>query len=758
MLTLFVAQSYAQIVSGKVVDESNKAVDYATVIMLTTDSIYIDATVTTNLGEFTFTATNKSPDSFLLRVDHLLYESKVVSSTPQEYDTIVVNSKTLEVGEVIVKGERPLVKVESGGLVYDLEQISENKVVSNAYESLLQIPGVREQGGALLLAGANQVTIILDGRPTTMSNENLISILKNTPVSKIEKAEVMYSAPAKFHVKGAAINIVTKSKFKTEGIQGEVTGTYGRQHYDDGGASMTLLYSSDKITTDLLYSVNYNKIKDGMDLLSNHFLAQTNDTIYVEQYNIGVKERVSHNIRYGLDYHISENKKINITYTGIFTPWSDAAERSNGSMYNSVNNHTSDSKMHNIDVSYSSTSGFRVGGNYTSYKFGSVQNLSDVTDNSTLVDELLTSSSQSIDKLQLFIDKEHSLPKGWELNYGALFNYAWNSNSQEFTSSTNTNISDSNSSSSLKESSYNIYAGVEKNFSEKLSTSLSVAGEYYNIGEFDRWSVLPSAQLTYVASPNHIVQWGLSSNKLYPSYWELQESVSYFNKYSELRGNPLLVPSLNYSSQLSYIFKQKYIATLYYSYTHDSFEQLAYQSPDQLVFVFQTQNWDYMQTVGVNVDIPFNIGDVVSSTLTLNGYNTVNKSDEFHDISFNRSKWVGYTKLNNSFNISSKPNIKFEFSAYYISKSIQGIYDLGAMWGVDAGAKWVFAGDRATLSIKANDLFASFTPKISVNHQGQNFKMNILPDSRYGSITLSYKFGGYKAKERKEVNTSRFGQ
>ena len=47
-----------------------------------------------------------------------------------------------------------------------------------------------------------------------MSYEQLINLLKNTPASRVEKAEVMYSAPPQYHVRGAAINLILKGQGK----------------------------------------------------------------------------------------------------------------------------------------------------------------------------------------------------------------------------------------------------------------------------------------------------------------------------------------------------------------------------------------------------------------------------------------------------------------------------------------------------------------------------------------------------------------
>ena len=50
----------------------------------------------------------------------------------------------------------------------------------------------------------------MNGKPTTMTSEQLETLLRNTPVNRVEKAEVMYSAPPELHVRGAVINVVIK--------------------------------------------------------------------------------------------------------------------------------------------------------------------------------------------------------------------------------------------------------------------------------------------------------------------------------------------------------------------------------------------------------------------------------------------------------------------------------------------------------------------------------------------------------------------
>ena len=52
-----------------------------------------------------------------------------------------------------------------------------------------------EQNGVLTLAGAGIINIILNGKPTSMNYEQLVTLLKSMPASRVERAEVMYNTP-----------------------------------------------------------------------------------------------------------------------------------------------------------------------------------------------------------------------------------------------------------------------------------------------------------------------------------------------------------------------------------------------------------------------------------------------------------------------------------------------------------------------------------------------------------------------------------
>lgn len=249
----------AQTLGGKVTDADARPVDGATVVLQTADSIFADAVITDSTGVFLF---NRRPAKYRLIVQHILYETSLREGTTGDAETVVLKSKKYALDEVVVKGERPLVKVEEGKLSYDLSQLTQNSVVSNAYESLRQVPGVQEINGTLTLAGAHGLSIILNGKPTTMSYEQLVNLLQNTPASRVEKAEVMYSAPPQYHVRGAAINLILKGYRAGEGgLQGEINAGYVHHYKNGAQGGVSLLYTTTKWNIDLLYNARYEKTR-----------------------------------------------------------------------------------------------------------------------------------------------------------------------------------------------------------------------------------------------------------------------------------------------------------------------------------------------------------------------------------------------------------------------------------------------------------------------------------------------------------------
>ncbi len=741
----------AQTIKGKVTDRSNKPVEYATVILQTTDSTYVGATQTDSLGYFSL---HTDSMSYRLIVQHLMYESYENEFSNIETIKIELTEKENVLDEITIKGERPLVRLIDGKLTYDVPSLISGKVVNSAYDAILQLPGIREQDGSLVLAGAGNVIIIINGQLVSIPQENLMAALKMYSAEMVQSAEIMYSTPPQYHVRGSSINIVLRSNESNNELQALINTGYNQKYYSNYMTGVSLLYSFARLSSDIYYGFNSIQDRTGVDIFSNHLIDNT--THYIEQFNNGYKKTKKHDIRLGLKYKLSGEDIINFSYIGQISPKFDAVERSTGSISNSNNTKSEDSpiQLHNLSIGYSSGFGLSLGTEYTFYKDHLNQYFNEEMNGNER--NFIANSKQDIGRFRIYADKTHSLKSDWKINYGLQYMYAKDKSSQIYKVTAGNDMSALNVDNKIDEYTANIYTGFDKKIGKKISLSASVSGEYYKIGEFDEWTLFPAIEATYFINQSNIMQFSFSSDKVYPSYWEFHGATGYLNGYAEVHGNPLLKPYKKYSSQLNYLINNKYIITLFYSYMDRYSAQLPYQANDRLILIYKTENFDYKQQLGLNFIIPFKIGEVINSRLTLTGFYDKVKSSKFHDISFEKENLALYPQLTNTINISSRPNIKMEVEGAYVTKNIQGPAELSNMWKLDIGLKWSFFNDMAEFRLKGTDLFNTWSPNMRMKYSNQNLNMNILPDTREISLGFAIKFGGYNEKGKK-VDTSRFG-
>ena len=645
-----------------------------------------------------------------------------------------------ELNEVVVKGEKPQIKGKDGIMVVDLPNIVKDKPVSNILEALGYLPGVVDNNGMIGLAGASDVTIILNGELTNMPLQNLYQLLYTTPIDRLKTVEVMYTAPAKYHVNGAVINVVLKTPTPLDGLQGQVRAGYNQGHYGSYGGGLAATYAVNDWTFDLNYGLSRSKSWNHEVTYSNHLIEGQRSMI--EDNMRRISESWSNTI-----YAAATYKRLRLTYNGQITSSAKGRSLSDGTLGSFTNNYIYNGPInyHNIAMRYSAPFGLTVGGDYTYY--GEKRNQSLFQKSDYLLGEL---NKQDINRWHVYLDQQHQLGK-WQLSYGVEYQRADDSSSQK--------IGDSEGfSGTTSEDLADAYIGVQRSFDWGLSFIVSAKGEYYHNNYQHNWNFIPQLGATYYKTPKSIFQLNLSTIRVYPSYWELRNGTSHINPYAKVLGNPSLQPYLNYAGQFSYIFKQKYVATLYVQYADKATVQLPYQSPDELSLIYQTINTNYKRTVGLNLNVPFNVGYIWNATATANVFNQREKADHFHDISFDNKKWIFYGALNNSFKFSQNSPLSLSVDFTYISPSIQGLADLSALWKVDAGVKWQFGKKRCCeIDLQANDIFNRWSPTMTIRHAGQDYRMKVRDMTRNLKLTFIWRFNGFKPKNESGIDTSRFG-
>ena len=656
-------------------------------------------------------------------------------------DSIEVRS----LDELLVKGEKPQVKSDGGVMTVDLPEIVRDKPVTNILESLGYLPGVMNHNGVLTLSGAQSTTILINGEVSQMTMQQLYQLLYSMPVDRLKNVEIMYSAPAKYHVNGAVINVVLKTPSALDGLSGQARAGYSQDHYSSFGGGLAGVYAVDKWTFDLNYSLAKSRSWRSEDMTSWHTLM---DGMHVvEDKNRTNSRNLTNQIYASVGYDITKGSVVKATYNGQVSGDIHSCNNSDGTLgkYRNTSDYKRPIAMHDLNLHYRSAFGLTLTADWLVYREERGQLMSD-DNNLVMVDAI---NDQHIRRYRFTADMEHSL-NGWSLGYGCEYRLSDDMSLMRYA------VPDmSGFHNRIMEHTAKAYVGIAHSFEWGLSLQASLGEEFYRIGGRNNWTFQPQIGLTYYKNPVHIVQASFNTNREFPSYWSLHGGVGYLNPYSEVWGNPSLRPSTSYSANVSYIFRQKYVAAVFFNNTDDYFVQLPYQSADELKLIFQEQNLSYNRMFGFNIVAPFSIGGWFETRVMVQGFSNRIMADRFHEMDFVRQKFVGYGQMQNTFKIAKGISLSVDVSG--ISRSLQGIADMSAMWGIDVGAKWSFGKSRSCeLSLKADDIFNTWSPVMRINYGRQNYRMKVNDMTRKVQLTFVFRFNGFKPKDN-GVDTSRFG-
>ena len=685
----------------------------------------------------------------------LLSVANVKAQTLTHTDSLTMENMMHNLPEVMVKGSRPIVKAERGMLSYNMPLLLKQLPADNAYEALTRIPGISDATGSISFSG-NEVTLIVNGQATTLTQEQLTERLKAMPAAQLAKAEVMLSAPARYHVRGMAINIVTKDYAGTNQLSGQVIGGMKQSKYAKGFGDLYLSLQRGKFGLDAQYKyVNGNSYGES-SRIANHPLG--NNRVYYNDETGQKSFGITHNYRLGMNYAFSKNHRLDVAYTGH---WDKRCSNSNttGSSISGMH-HDSHEYLHNVDVNYSLPFGLTLNGSYTYYRTPQQQALDGTmhTDESMSETErnLTSGSEQTINKWMFTADQTHLLAHGWGLSYGVKGQFTSNKSYQTTIDKDGTIQPNGTSSVDNNERIWNIYAGFSKQINKVLSLEASVAAEQYHSPIWDKWRIYPTLNALWHVNDNHLLNLSFSSNSEFPSYWSTMSNVFYSSTYSEIHGNPDLKPFSYYNVNLMWQIKRRYTLMAFASLKPDYFVQLPYQTTERMAVIMKETNFDYSNSYGLQASVIFNAGKWLNGNVFAVGTYKHDKSCNFFDLPFDRKKLSVILGGTASVKLSSTQDLRLILNPFYQTKAIQGVYDISPVFRMDAKLQWSSHDGKWGVRLNGSNIFNNRFDTRSVQGN-QDYRMKI--NYNWASVTFAviYKFGGYKEKNVKAVDTSRMG-
>lgn len=738
--------------SGLVVDTNGQPVMSASVIVQSKDTVEhnVQITVTDVDGKFFF---NSVPSPYQLTIQHMTYSDSYVNDSLSNV-RIVLKEKDNTLGEVVVKGNLPMVKTTGdGGIAFSGEQIRQHRPVETALEMIETLPMMMKNGESLMLMGATETSILINGKKKMLSDEQLANYLKTIPASEVKSLDVYYSTPPKFGVRGASVNIVISAPkhedlhFRGEGF---VSANYSNSMKFDGGTNFSL--SSKKWSLNAGYTEsNVAKLRNQsletehtLDGVEHHVLQTTKTSSISKDKTAVMNLTVNPNDNVGVDVdyvYLHKSPRNTIDFNSVIDQQSF-----DGNTYSRYG-----SNAHNVrvDLTYKD---IEIGGEYEHFQEDANQIV--VLDKNQDVDN---DHNQSYSGLNVYLNGESEL-FNLTIEYGI---------DGTLRNTTNYVVESKSSTSSLKQKEFEstAYLGIRIPLGNKGFINTSIQGEFFNStykpnnGHKEKlwrdFDIYPTFMLMYKFTPIHIMQASLSSTKYYPSYWANASYSSYIDNYSRIEGNPQLKPSRKYALNVNYIFRSKYILGLFGESHQNYFTQLLKLQNDEIAAVYKYFNIHKSQRFGVMAILPLNLMHCIESKFTLMGF-YMHQEGSIDDIPLNKTKFSGRASISNTVNLFNN-KLMAEIGGWVQLPVIQGLYDVKAMWTITSKVSWKTPVKGMSVSIKADDMFNMLRRRVRSNVTQQRFSFRSYGDSRMVSLTLRYIFNGYKAKERNTVENNRLG-
>ncbi len=331
-----VAQETSITISGVVIDKKTQAVlPFVKVVLKTaSDSVFVTGTITNEEGRFTIA--DLKPGDYYLAFSFIGYQSKnepLYVGTLSEFlnlTTVELDQSTSVLGEVTISVNQDDISSKMDKKIYSVEDnISQSG--GSVLHMLQNLPGITIQDGKVLLRGSDQVTILIDGKQTSLTGFGGQSGLDNIPASSVERIEIINNPSAEFDANGNAgiINIIMK-KEKQEGFNGKVglsTGLGSLWIRKENLPTIRPQYQfTPKINPSL--SLNYRKNKINLFFQGDYLYTQTlNKNEFVTRtYDDGtiINQQLKRNrntgliaIKTGFDWNINEHNTF--TLSGLFS-------------------------------------------------------------------------------------------------------------------------------------------------------------------------------------------------------------------------------------------------------------------------------------------------------------------------------------------------------------------------------------------------------------------------------------------------------
>jgi outer membrane receptor protein involved in Fe transport len=778
-LSSLIAQNSGSI-TGKVIDEkSGEPLPYVTIVVKENTTI-ITGGITNESGFFE--VDKLAPKAYAVEIQYIGYETYVknvnlIETSKFNLGTISIKENVAQLNEIDVVAERSTMvqKIDRKVINVGKDLIASGNTASEIMNNIPTV-SIDPQTKEISMRGNSNVKVLIDGKPSNVSVEQL---LQQIPSASINKIELITNPSAKYNPEGMSgiINIILH-KNSQDGFNGSInTGvTFGITPKTN--SALNLNYRVGKVNFYTNYGLNHG-------INANHGFIDSERTNQENTQTFQMRNKNnSHLVKFGMDYYINDKNTLS-TYTNqSFTngngngstaviydnfvlnrnteQLSKSRNTSSNQTYDVVFKHEFDKKDKNLE--------FQLNYSHTESDEKTLYN--ETTLNPFDYNERTNLVNGKTDYFQFNADYVNPITETTKLELGIETRIQ---NSTSNFDNINPSSTSANNTFDFGRNIYSAYANIGKQIG-KWSGQIGVRLESFDLDarfEINEtnpsftnkqkvtdniFTAYPSAFLTYAASDKNSFNLNYSRRVDRPSIGQISPIREWTTPLIESRGNPNLVPQFTNSFEVNYTRSTKIgsiTSGVFYRSISDEISRVVFNDPNNPNRnILSYDNFDNNDAFGIesSANLKFTKWWSVNTSADMyfkttkgtvqNASTNALENAEADVTTFN-------ARINNSF--TATKNLRFQLFGMYRGRDNGLQYVRKEMYKMDVGSSYNILKGKGTITVRYNDIFENmrfaFDGSIPYKQQGAFYW-----ESQTFYVGFNYIFGGGKnrAMQRKQ--------
>lgn len=796
-------------ITGIVMDKDvNQPLEYATIAFFSKkENRIVTGGITGEDGKFDIKVPRGTYD---ISVEYISYGTKTIPNRTLIQNTdlgvlgIAIDAQAL--GEVSIIAERTSVEIKLDKKIYTVGQdlTVRGGTVSDVLDN---IPSVSvDVEGNVALRGNDNVTILINGKPSGLVGLNSTDALRQLPAESIERVEVITSPSARYDAEGTAgiLNIILR-RSKLQGLNGAISANAG--YPASAGLSGNINYRTGDFNFFNTTGYNYRE-SPGNSYTDTQFfnikrdedgnIIEDRPDTFLNEVRESNRESNSISTNVGVEWYI--NNTASLTTSLVYRNSNSDNNSTNFSKeYDSNNILTSTSERFNPEIRDDKTIQYSV--NFDKqfndnsqhkltfdfqYETSDEDNRSFISQDGDNVERIKTFQTQ--DNILLQADYVHPLGENsqFELGYRGNFNEMDTDYSLEFYEDGNYELDIDVSNNLIYRDYINaVYTQFGSKVGNKFSylMGLRMEGSRITIDQKttndlqkkDYVDFFPTVNLGYEIDKNQSVQLGYNRRIRRPRSYFINPFPSRSSPTSVFQGNPDIDPSYSNKVDLGYLWKfNKFTlnSSIYYERATDVFNFISEATGDFYIrdinFTINENDPDfdnitsqYESVIPVIRRTPINLATNdrfgfeftlayrASKDWNVNGnFNLFQSKTEgiYNNVDYGAENLSWFFRLNNKYTLPGK--IDWQTRVFYMGPSEDAQNKRDGMFSTDMAFSKDLFDDRASLAFNVSDLFDTRKRSMESFTPSYNSSSEFQWRPRSYTVSFTYRFNQQKRQQR----------